>query len=135
VYGEYVRHRLLEIVVDAPAEPYRVDDGTEVVVEQDDRRGLACHVVPTSAHGDADVRGLESRASLTPSPVIATTCPSALSAFTMSSFCAGVMRANTLTVRARVISSRSSMRSSSLPVSTAPSSMPARRAIARAVSG
>lgn len=40
-------------------------------------------------------------ASLTPSPVIPTTSPFALSARISRSFCSGTIRANTLTVRIR----------------------------------
>ena len=37
------------------------DDRSEIVVEQDDRRGLARDVGAAAAHGDADMGGLERR--------------------------------------------------------------------------
>uniref|UniRef100_A0A0S6Z131 Uncharacterized protein n=1 Tax=Mizugakiibacter sediminis TaxID=1475481 RepID=A0A0S6Z131_9GAMM len=74
-------------------------------------------------------------ASLTPSPVIATTSPFAFSASTMRSFCSGMMRANTPHSRMRATSSKSSIRSNSSPVMVCVASMPASAAIARAVAG
>jgi hypothetical protein len=90
--------------------------------------------MPTSAARSAG-------ASLTPSPVIATSSPMRFSALTILSFCSGVVRAKTLTpARSRSTMSLSRMDSSASPVSTASSgasggTMPARSAMARAVSG
>ena len=84
---------------------------------------------PTSARASAG-------ASLTPSPVIATTSPRACSASTMRSFCAGCTRAKTAMRGSASRRSASPMRSSSRP-STARSpsrAMPSLRAIARPVS-
>ena len=84
---------------------------------------------PTSARASAG-------ASLTPSPVIATTSPRACSAWTMRSFCAGCTRAKTAMRSSSSRSSASPRRSSSGP-STArspPQAMPSSRAIASPVS-
>ncbi len=78
---------------------------------------------------------LSAGASFTPSPVMATTSPFAFSALTIRSFCAGVMRAKTVAVAARRASAASLRPSSSWPVSSSPSSMPAWRAMACAVTG
>ena len=53
---------------------------------------------------------LSAGASFTPSPVIATTSPRALSARTMRSFCSGTTRAKTFTSSMRCASSSSVMR-------------------------
>ena len=59
-------------------------------------------------------------ASLTPSPVMATTSPSAFSALTILSFCSGMMRAKTFAAPMSRLSSASSMLSSASPVMTLP---------------
>ena len=61
MHGHDVGHRLAQIVVDAAAEPHGADDRAEIVVEQDDRRGLARDIGAAPAHGDADMGGLERR--------------------------------------------------------------------------
>ena len=80
---------------------------------------------------------LRAGASLTPSPVMATTSPAACSALTMRCLCPGETRAYTEQVFARRVSVPSSMPSRSSPVTTSPRplAMPSRRAIAYAVSG
>ena len=60
-------------------------------------------------------------ASLTPSPVIATTWPSALRACTIRSLCSGATRANTATVLTRSVSAAADSASSSAPSITSPS--------------
>src|SRR5262249_16868960 len=52
---------LLKVVVNAPALAYGGHDGRELVVEQDQRGGLASHIRATVAHGDPDVGGFEGR--------------------------------------------------------------------------
>jgi hypothetical protein len=52
-------HGLAQIVGDAAAEPHRCDEAREIVVEQHQRGRLARDIGPASAHGDADMRGLE----------------------------------------------------------------------------
>jgi hypothetical protein len=90
--------------------------------------------MPTSAARSAG-------ASLTPSPVMATSRPIRLSASTIFSFCRGVVRAKTLTPSfRRSTSSTSRIDSSASPVSTAWGGesgrrMPACSAMARAVTG
>ncbi len=71
-------------------------------------------------------------ASLTPSPVIATTCRRACSAVTIRSLCSGATRANTAMFGSAEASVASSIRSSSAPVTASPS-RPRARAIAAAV--
>ena len=72
-------------------------------------------------------------ASLTPSPVIATTWPSACSAATMRSLCAGATRAKTEVLRTASLNAASSSASSSVPLSAAaPASMMPRSAAMRA---
>ena len=61
VHGDDEGERLPQVVEDPAAEPHRGDDRGEVVVEQDQRRGLARDVGAATAHGDADVGGLERR--------------------------------------------------------------------------
>lgn len=80
---------------------------------------------------------LSAGASFTPSPVIATTWPCCCSARTMRSLWTGSTRANTCTSPTRSRSAASSIAASVRPVSTRaspPSTRPAWRAIARAVS-
>ena len=75
-------------------------------------------------------------ASLTPSPVIATTSPLAFSASTILSFCCGATRAKTVVVVTARRSSVSLSAATSSPRSSPDSpSMPACRAIASAVPG
>jgi hypothetical protein len=78
---------------------------------------------------------LSEGASLTPSPIIATTSPSALSALTIRSFWSGMMRANTLAAPISRFSPSSPMLSSAWPVMMRVASSPAWRAMAAAVSG
>ena len=75
-------------------------------------------------------------ASLTPSPVMATTSPSAFSASTSASFCSGMTRAKTRDPP-HPLAQRSAVEAGdSLPVSTPRAvSIPAWRAISRAVAG
>ena len=123
---ENERHRLAQIVVDAPAQPDGVDDGCEVVVEEDNGGGFARDVGAAPAHRHADVGCFSDGASLTPSPVIATTSPSALRACTMRSFCSGMMRAKTLTARTAAVTSASLIAASSSPVTARPALFPLR---------
>ena len=126
VNGKDEAHGLAQIVVDAPAEADRLDDRTEVIVEQHDRRGFARHVRATAAHGDADMRRLERwrivdavaghRHDLAIAPC---------SALTIRSFCSGMIRANTVVVFVRRATSASSSFASSSPVTTSPGSKPA----------
>ena len=73
-------------------------------------------------------------ASLTPSPVMATTCPLFCSARTMFTLVTGVTRANTATSLIASGNCAGAMRSSSAPVIARPS-RPSSEAIAAAVSG
>ena len=83
--------------------------------------------MPTSARFRAG-------ASLTPSPVIATTAPSACRACTRRSLCSGLVRAKTSDDITRCRSVTSSSRSMSAPVTTSKApGRPRRRAIADAV--
>ncbi len=66
-------------------------------------------------------------ASLTPSPVMATTSPRACRAWTRRSFCSGVTRANTVLRWAASLSAASSSASSSRPLSTSGSAPAATR--------
>ena len=59
MHGEDEAHRLAQIVIDPPPQPDRRHDRAEIIVEQDDGRGLARHVRAAPAHGDADMRGLQ----------------------------------------------------------------------------
>src|SRR3954467_2185369 len=52
-------HRFADVVVDAPTKPDRMDDGTELVFDQNDGAGFARHVRATTAHRDSDVSGLQ----------------------------------------------------------------------------
>ena len=61
VDGKNKRHRLLQIVENAPARADRFDDGGEIVIEQHQRGGFARHVGAAPAHGDADMGGFERR--------------------------------------------------------------------------
>ena len=74
-------------------------------------------------------------ASLTPSPVMATTWRSCWSARTRRSLCSGATRAKTTASSAACRSDSSSRASRSRPVSTSPSGNPSSRAIAAAVAG
>ena len=78
---------------------------------------------------------LRAGASLTPSPVIATTAPPACKARTSCSFWAGITRANTSTWRTRSASTAGLRLSRSVPLSTGPGGRPAWSAIERAVVG
>ena len=79
---------------------------------------------------------LSAGASLTPSPVMATTSRLAFSAITMRSFCSGTTRAKTCTCLICFASSSSDMRSSSAPVMTFSGfARPAWRAMLCAVAG
>jgi hypothetical protein len=75
---------------------------------------------------------LSAGASLTPSPVMAITCPRRWRAWTSLSFCSGETRAKTVVRSAASASSVSGQSSRSVPVMTGPS-RPVRAAIARAV--
>ena len=72
-------------------------DRREVVVEQHERGGLAGDVGAAPPIAMPMCAALSAGASLTPSPVMATTSPFALSASTSRSFCSGTTRAKTLT--------------------------------------
>ncbi len=63
-------------------------------------------------------------ASLIPSPIKPTTCPSRFSKVTMRSLCIGVRRANSVVRCARFASSSSDSVSISLPMTTSPASSP-----------
>ena len=98
VGGEQEAEELLDVVVDAAAFFDGGGDGREVVVEQDEVGDFAADTslprwpiaTPTSAR-------LSAGASLTPSPVMATISPRALSASTRASLCSGLTRAKTWT--------------------------------------
>lgn len=49
------------VSIDAPAQAYRGDEGCEIVVNQDNRGGLAGDIRTAPAHGHADMSGLERR--------------------------------------------------------------------------
>ena len=53
------RHRLAEVIIDAPPQPDGGDDRAEVVVQQDDRCCLARHIGATPPHRHADIGGPE----------------------------------------------------------------------------
>ena len=74
-------------------------------------------------------------ASFTPSPVIATTSPLALSASTSRSFCSGTTRAKMPVVFTQARSSASDIASRSAPVMTASARRPTWRPMLRAVPG
>ena len=59
LHGKDKSSRLAQIVVDAAAEPNCLDDRTEVVVQENDGGSLALNVGSSSAHRNADMRGLE----------------------------------------------------------------------------
>ena len=85
---------------------------------------LHVRIGPALAHRNANLRRLQRRCiRSTPSPVIATTSPFALRAFTSRSFCSGTMRAKRLVDRIRSLSSFSSIHASSAPVSTGPAQL------------
>ena len=91
-------------------------------------------VMPMAMPMSADLRA---GASLTPSPVMATTAPPACRASTMRSLCTGATRANTAVVRTATARAGSSIASSAWPVSTgAPAAwMPRSTAMRAAVRG
>ena len=94
---------------------------------------VACAPLPIATPMSASLRA---SASLTPSPVIATTCPLRCSACTSARFCSGDTRPKTVVVSAI---SRSSSGSSPMRAGVdhrvGPSSSPTRRAIAPTVVG
>ena len=55
MHRQDVRHRLAQVVEDAPAQPCRVHDGREIIVQQHQRCGFTGHVGAASAHRDADM--------------------------------------------------------------------------------
>ena len=59
--AQHVRHRLRDVVVDAPPEAHSIDDRREIVSEQHECRRFARDVRSAAAHRDADVRGLQRR--------------------------------------------------------------------------
>src|SRR6516225_566263 len=59
MHSEDESHRLAEIIIDATAEPYGLDDRAEIIVEKYNRGCLARHVRSASAHGNTDVRRLK----------------------------------------------------------------------------
>ena len=61
VHGEDEAHCLAQVVVDAAAEPDRLDDRAEIVVEQHDGGRFARHVGAAPAHRDADMGRLQRR--------------------------------------------------------------------------
>ena len=92
-------------------------------------------VIPIATPMSAD---FSAGASLTPSPVIATTCRSAWSASTTRSLCSGATRAYTWVVRAASVRAAASARSSWAPVTTTASPsppMPRSAAMRAAVTG
>ena len=62
VVGEVVREELAGVEERRPAQPHRLDDGGEVVVEQHQVGRLAGHVGARATHRDADVGLLQRRA-------------------------------------------------------------------------
>ncbi len=136
VDGKDVHHCLLEIVEYPPAQPDSGDDRREVVIEQNERRRLLCDVGPLWPIATPMFAAFKAGASFTPSPVMATSSPRALSTRTSFSFCSGTIRAKMLHSPMRSWSSDSSIASSSGPVITVSAgSRPICRAIARAVPG
>ena len=59
-------HCLADIVVNAAAQPNGVDDGTEIIIQQDNRRCFARNIRSALAHRDADMRRLERRRVIDP---------------------------------------------------------------------
>ena len=49
-------HSLAKIVIDAPAEPDRSDDRSEIIIQQHDGGGFARDIRAAPAHGDANMR-------------------------------------------------------------------------------
>ena len=74
------------------------DDGGEVVVGEHHAGGLLRDLGAGRPSPRRCRRFRSAGASLTPSPVIATTCPRACKAATMRSLCSGATRANTATL-------------------------------------
>ncbi len=58
MHGEDEADGFADIVVDTAAKPNGDDDGTEIILNQDDGRSLPCHIRAALAHGDADMGGL-----------------------------------------------------------------------------
>jgi len=67
--GEAEATHLLSSITDPS---YRLDDRGDFVIRQDEDQPLGRHVASAAAHGDANARRLQRRASFTPSPVMAT---------------------------------------------------------------
>ena len=59
--GEHVAYGLADIIVNPPAVPYRFDDGMEIIIQQNQVGGFPGHFAAALAHGDADIRPLQSR--------------------------------------------------------------------------
>ena len=59
VHGDDVTHGLLDVVEDAPPELYCFHHGSEIILEQHQRCGLARHFRSALAHGDSDMSRLQ----------------------------------------------------------------------------
>ena len=75
VGAEQVAQELADVVEDAAALAHGLDDGGEVVIRQNHLGRFLGHLGSGDPHGHAYVGGLTAGASLTPSPVMATTRP------------------------------------------------------------
>ena len=94
VRGEDVRDELADVVVDRPSLPHGGDDRREVVVGDHHRGSLMSHPLPRVPIATPMSAALSAGASLTPSPVTATTSSRSPERRTMASLCAGEVRAN-----------------------------------------
>src|SRR5476649_624468 len=59
MHSEDEPHRLTEVVVDSASETDGFDDRAEIVVEDNDRGGLARHVRSAATHSNTDMRRLQ----------------------------------------------------------------------------
>jgi len=58
---ENIGNGFFYIVENPPAKFHRLDDGGEIIVQEDQRCGFPGHISTASAHGDADVCGFQCR--------------------------------------------------------------------------
>ena len=58
---EDVRHRLFQIVENAASKPDGLNNGREIIIQQNKVRGFASHIGSPLAHGNANVRGFQRR--------------------------------------------------------------------------
>ena len=95
--GEDVEDELADVVVDATTARDGGDDGREVIVGEHHRRRLARDIGAGRPMATPMSARLRAGASLTPSPVIATTSPSARNDSAIRSFASGELREDQLT--------------------------------------